>query len=103
LVKQNEQSALSEATIKMATVQIRKALRAVGHASLETALVEHPENYIRLLNSLSRLSSGAIHCQDHRVKEERREADAQRQKADPNSLCVTAETLQKIEQILHLR
>src|SRR5260221_1302376 len=46
LVKQNTGSALNEATIKLATVQIRKALRNIGHSSLEAALEERPDSYM---------------------------------------------------------
>ena len=103
LVKQNANSTLSEAAIRMATVQIRQALRAIGHTGLQTAMQENPESHIRLLNSLSRLTSGGLSCQNERRKQEQRDADAQRQQADPDSLSITAETLRKIEKLLRLR
>lgn len=103
LVKQNDISSLNEATIKMATIQIRKALRAIGQASFETNMQDNPEIYIRLLNALSRLTTGAMSCQANRLKEEQRQQATQLKQGDPDSLCITAETLAKIEKLLRLR
>jgi len=103
LVKQSAFPSLNEATIKMATLSIRKAIRAIGPDGLQTTFNDKPENYIRLLNALARLTTGAISCQSERAKAEQRQVETERQKADPDSLCLTAETLQKIEKLLRLR
>ena len=103
LVKENDGTTLNEATIKMATGQIRQALRASGQIVLKTALEDNSDNYMRLLNALARLTTGAIHCQHHRVRDEERKANLEKANADPGSLSITPETLRKIEELLRIR
>jgi len=103
LVKENGGTTLNEATIKMATAQIRQALRAFGQNVLQSALEDNSQNYIRLINALARLTSGAITCQHNRVREDQRQASLEKGAIDPANLAITPETLRKIEELLRIR
>ena len=102
-IQQNPGTTLNQATIKVATCQIRQALRAIGSNVLQTALEEKPDNYVRLLNALSRLTTGAITCEHDRVKELERKANLEKEQQDPDSRSVTDKTIQRAEHALNLR
>src|ERR1051326_6246300 len=84
---------LCEATSKMMIAQVLDALRDAGPGSLQTALADKPEIYVRLLHAVARLSTGALICERHRVLEEERKAASENLKADPSKLAITSETI----------
>jgi hypothetical protein len=102
-VQKNPGTTLNQAAIKLATCQIRQALRAIGSTVLQTALEEKPENYVRLLNALSRLTNGAITCEHDRVRELERKANLEKSQQDPDSRSLSDKTIQRAEHALNLR
>jgi hypothetical protein len=102
LVKENDNTTLNEAAIKMATGHIRKTLRKFGEATLQTSLEENSGNYIRLLNVLARLTTSAIACRRDRLKDDERNASTTPGQTDASN-AITPETLAKIEEALRIR
>ncbi len=102
LLQQNEGTTLHEATNKIATSQIWEALRSMGPSSLQSALEKNPDNYVRVLNALTRLTAGAITCEHLRIEQLQRKASLDPAKADPASRAITPATLARIEKELNL-
>ena len=100
LARETEGTSLCEATSKMLVAQIMDGLRGAGPNSLQTALADKPEIYVRLLNSVARLSTAAISCEQQRLREEARKASLAKEKSDPADRSITQETLTNIDQML---
>lgn len=60
VVKQNEGSKLHEATLHLAATQIYETITEFDLGNLKNLLAEKPENYAALVNSLAKLSKGAL-------------------------------------------
>jgi hypothetical protein len=68
LLKNNEATAIHEATLHVAVTQIAQALRRFDPDCLNEALREQPANYLRLLDVLAKLSYTGLNC-EHRRQE----------------------------------
>ena len=68
IAHESEGSALNEVAIKMATAQIYEVLQEFGTNVLHNALKQNPDNYVRLLNALWRLTNAALTCQQERAQ-----------------------------------
>ena len=101
-VRENEGATLHEATNKMATAQIRAVLRDLGAITLQKALEKNPDNYLRLLNTLARLTAGVITCEKHRLKDAKGQNGAEKEGVDVEAKVITSETLERIEEELGL-
>lgn len=60
IVKQNQGSQLHEATLHLAASQLYEALTDFDIGSLKELLADKPENYANIVNSLAKLSKGAL-------------------------------------------
>jgi hypothetical protein len=60
IVKQNQGSQLHEATLHLAASQLYEALTDFDIGRLKELLDEKPENYAAIVNSLAKLSKGAL-------------------------------------------
>lgn len=65
IVKQNEGSKLHEATLHLAASQLYEALTEFDITRLKDLLDEEPENYAAIVNSLAKLSKGALELQKY--------------------------------------
>ncbi len=95
-----EGTSLCEATRKMLIAQILDALRDTGTTSLQNALAEKPETYVRLLHAVARLSVGAISCERHRLNEASRKASLEKEQARPGDRSISASTVATVEELL---
>lgn len=100
LAEATQGTSLCEATSKILLSQILSALREAGATGLQSALAEKPEIYVRLFHAVSRLSTSAIACERHRINEEQRQANLQKEKVDPSDRSITPETLSTVEELL---
>ncbi|MDX1951497.1 MAG: hypothetical protein SFY81_04895 [Verrucomicrobiota bacterium] len=98
IVQQNEGSRLHEATLHLAASQLYEVLVDFDLVNLKALLADKPENYAQVVNSLAKLSKGALDIQrykDH-VQAQKEKIQAALNQAKTGG--VTAETLAKIEQ-----
>lgn len=98
IVKQNQGSQLHEATLHLAASQLYEVLSDFDIGNLKTLLVDEPENYAAIVNSLAKLSKGALDQQKYRdlVAEQKRKIEAALSTAKKGG--ITKETLAEIEQ-----
>lgn len=66
IVRQNEGSKLHEATLHLAATQIYEALTDFDLSHLKTLLADKPENFANVVNSLAKLSKGALDLEKYR-------------------------------------
>jgi hypothetical protein len=78
IVKQNEGSKLHEATLHLAASQLYETLTDFDLTSLKDLLKAKPENYAAIVNSLAKLSKGALDMQKYKdlVQEQKRRIEA---------------------------
>ncbi len=103
IVRQNEGSKLHEATLHLAASQLYEALTDFDISRLKDLLDEEPENYAAIVNSLAKLSKGALDMQKYKdlVQEQKRKIEAALNEGKTKG-GITPETLSKIEQELKL-
>lgn len=83
IVRQNEGSKLQEATLHLAASQLYEALTDFDVADLKELLADKPENYADIVNSLAKLSKGALEVEKYKDLAAERVLDAAvRKKAD---------------------
>ncbi|MBC8095738.1 MAG: DUF3486 family protein [Akkermansiaceae bacterium] len=99
IVKENEGSKLHEANLHLAASQLYEALSDFDIENLKGLLKEKPENYAAIVNSLAKLSKGALDMQTYRdkVQEQKRKIEAALQTVT-NKGGITKEALATIEQ-----
>ena len=102
VVKQNEGSKLHEATLHLAASQLYEALADFDIGNLKALLATNPENYAQIVNSLAKLSKGALDIERYReqVRTQREKIEGALAKAKDGGL--TAETIATIEESLRL-
>ncbi len=66
IVRQNQGSQLQEATLHLAASQLYEALTDFDIGRLKELLDEKPENYAAIVNSLAKLSKGALEVQKYK-------------------------------------
>lgn len=103
IVRQNEGSKLQEATLHLASSQLYEVLTEFDLGPLKQLLSDKPENYAAIVNSLAKLSKGALDVE--RFKENvkaRREAIERELGVARDKGGITAETMERIERELKL-
>ncbi len=98
VVKQNQGSQIHEATLHLAASQLYEALTDFDLGNLKTLLAEKPENYAQIVNSLAKLSKGALEMQKYKdlVREQKAKIEAALGAAKSKG-GLTPETLKTIE------
>ena len=101
-VRDDDTNDIAQVAIQVAVKQIYKALSELTPASLETILDERPDEYVRLINALSRLSLETLSF--HKYREACLKARAENAKLlDPRRKFTEEETLaivDKVDEIL---
>jgi hypothetical protein len=103
IVKANEGSKLHEATLHIAASQLYDVLEDFDLGNLKQLLAEKPENYANIVNSLAKLSKGALDVE--KFKEHvraRKEAIERELGVAKTSGGISPETIERIERELKL-
>jgi hypothetical protein len=105
VVNQNQGNKLHEATIHLATSQLYEALSDFDLQSLKTLLAEKPENYAAIVNSIAKLSKGALELQKYRDACESARAEVQklRQAGSAMDEAERSAIIDKVDEILGLK
>lgn len=103
IVKQNEGSKLHEAGLQLAASQLYEVLSEFDVSALKALLRDNPENYAAVVNSLTKLSAGALDIEKFKenVAEQKRKIEAEIGKVKSDG-GLTPETIGKIEEALKL-
>jgi hypothetical protein len=103
IVKQNEGSKLHEATLHLAASQLYDALEDFDVKHLKELLADKPENFAQVVNSLAKLSKGALDVQKYKdlVREQKAKIEAAVAEGKSQGGFST-ETIEKIERELRL-
>ncbi len=98
IVKQNQGSQLHEATLHLAASQLYEALTDFDIGSLKELLADKPENYANIVNSLAKLSKGALELNKYKdqVREQKAKIEAALGAAKTKG-GLTQDTLKQIE------
>jgi len=99
IVRQNQGSQLQEATLHLAASQLYEALTDFDIGRLKGLLDEKPENYAAIVNSLAKLSKGALEVDKYKaqVAEQKAKIEAALGAAKSKG-GLTKETLKAIEE-----
>lgn len=99
IVRQNQGSQLQEATLHLAASQLYEALTDYDIGNLKQLLAEKPENYAAIVNSLAKLSKGALEVDKYKaqVREQKEKIEAALNTAKSKG-GLTPETLKTIEE-----
>jgi hypothetical protein len=89
-----------QAIPKMAVALVSEALIDLGPETLRKGLQQDPRNAYRLLNSLARLLSGGLRCEQYLLATAERKAKLDQNEAKPGG--ISLETRRQIEQELKL-
>jgi len=98
LARQQRGIDVFQAAHKIAAAQICEAVAEIGSDSLREAVKLNPLNLLRMLNSLSRLTAGALKCERHLFDQ----ADHAERDRPPEERVLRPETLARIEKELRL-
>ena len=98
LVRERQGIDSFQAPGKIAAALICEALADIGADTIRAACKTNPSNLVRMLNSLARLTSGGLKCEQHLVNQADRKAQLEKQQAGPKPGGITAQTRETIEQ-----
>ena len=103
IVRQNQGSQLQEATLHLAASQLYEALTDFDISRLKGLLDEKPENYAAIVNSLAKLSKGALEVDKYKaqVAEQKAKIEAAVKEGKTRG-GFSDETIEKIERELKL-
>ena len=101
MVTQDTGTANYQASPKLAVAIISEALIDLGPEALRKGLSEDPRNAYRLLNSLARLLSGGLRCEQHLLDAAERKAQLE-QAEDPDGKGLTPKVTGKLIHKLNL-
>lgn len=104
IVRQNQGSQLQEATLHLAASQLYEALTDYDIGNLKNLLAEKPENYAAVVNSLAKLSKGALEVEKYKnhVEEQKAKVAALISEGKKDRAGFSTETIEKIERELKL-
>jgi hypothetical protein len=100
LVRENDNGKLHEATQQIAALRISQVLAAFDTTSLTQSLQQHPQAFVRLIQTLPGLSRGGMDCE--RLLVELAERKASLQPKNERKRGISQPTLQYIEEKLNL-
>lgn len=91
-----------QAAHKIAAGLIAEAVAEIGADSLREAIKANPLNVLRMLNSLSRLTTGGLKCERHLTDQADRDLRLQQQQAPQPKKGLSKESIKEMEDALHL-
>jgi hypothetical protein len=100
LVRENDNGKLHEATQQIAALRISQVLAAFDTASLTQSLQQHPQAFVRLVQTLPGLSRGGMDCE--RLLVELAERKAALQPNNERKRGISQPTLQYMQEKLNL-
>jgi len=100
LARETQGTSICEATSKMLLAQIFGTMHDAGSGSLQTALSDKPEVYVRLLHAVARLSATAIALERERIREAERQAQLQKDKTPAEDRSITDQTVGVVGEML---
>jgi hypothetical protein len=102
LLRQNEGHSIHDAARLLAASQLAQVISDFDVQSLKEALSDHPEDYARVVNALTKLSRDNLEYEKYRflVAEQKRKMEAALVKAQSGGL--TPETIHAMEEVLDL-
>ena len=100
-LREKDASELHEAVLQIAAGQLSEFLADFDPAVLLEKLQTDPLNFVRLLNTLSKLSESGIKCEAHRIEMAERQVKLDKEKS-PKKLGLSDETRRYIEREFHL-
>lgn len=99
IVRQNQGSQLQEATLHLAASQLYEALTDYDIGNLKNLLAEKPENYAAVVNSLAKLSKGALEVDKYKAQVREQKAKIEAALGNARSKGgLTPDTLKTIEE-----
>ena len=103
IVRRNEGTKISEATLLLASSQLYEVLTDFDLGALKDLLAEKPENYAAIVNSLAKLSKGALDVEKFKENVRERKAAIEREiKTAVAKGGITPESRERIERELNL-
>jgi len=102
LVKENQAHSLHDASRLLAVGQLARIFSEVDVQSLAASLPEKPQNYIRLLNALGRLSRDGRDYEQHRLRLAVRQKELDAAMGRPAKGGLMPELLEEIQDTLNL-
>lgn len=103
IVKRNEGSKISEATLLLASSQLYEVLTEFDLAGLKDKLAENPEGYTDVVNALAKLSKGVVDIEKFKENvRARKQAIEAELGAAKDKGGISAETMERIERELKL-
>jgi len=100
-LREKDASKLHEAALQIAAGQLSEFLADFDPAVLLEKLQTDPLNFVRLLNTLSKLSESGIKCEAHRIEMAERQVELDKEKS-PMKRGLSDETRRYIEREFHL-
>lgn len=101
LARQEQGIDAFQAAHKIAAALICDAVAEIGADSLRQAVKLNPLNLLRMLNSLSRLTTGGLKCERHLVDQAERNTGLQPQQSKQKK-GISSGSVQEMEDALHL-
>jgi hypothetical protein len=89
-----------ERTLKTLIAQVLDGVHESGTGTLQAALIEKPELYVRLLHAVARLSAGTATLERQRLAEARLNAELGTDNKNPEDRAVTNNTLEAVDNLL---
>ncbi len=102
LVRENENGKIHEATQQIAALRISQVLAGFDPASLVQTLQQHPQAFVRLVQTLPTLSRGGMDCERLLLELAERKATSQRHNDDSQPRGISQRSLQYMTQKLNL-
>jgi hypothetical protein len=102
LVKENQAHSLHDASRLLAVGQLTHIFSKLDVLSLAASLPEKPQNYIRLLNALGRLSRDGRDYEQHRLRLALRQKELDAAMGRPTKGGLMPELLEEIQDTLNL-
>jgi hypothetical protein len=91
-----------QASPKMAVALVAEALVDLGPETLRKGLQEDPRNAYRLLNSMARLLSGGLRCEQYLLQTAERRAELEQKESGRKPGGISPETRKQIEEEMKL-
>ncbi len=101
VLRENENGKIHEATQQIAALRISQVLAAFDPATLTQKLEQHPQAFVRLIQTLPNLSRGGMDCERILLDLSERKASLQKE-LKPGKRGISPQTMKYFEQKLHL-
>lgn len=100
MLRENDAGKVHEASLQIAAGQLCQFLADFDPSNLMEKLQSDPQNFVRLLHVLTKLSESGIRCESHRLEVAERQAKLQKDQVMPGDRSITPQTLNMVEELL---